>query len=491
MNIPVAVLIVFSLLQIIQSTGSGWWRPTSVQTTGPTSTIPVAVPATAAEPCDTLTTQPDAIVLSPDLPWTEPLTDPADPHRIFLLRGGLYRTSDKLWLKAGAPTAPLLIKPYNCEPVILHSSIRPASHTVLAGLTIEATGIEDIKWAIRLDGKNEEPIRNVTLRHNIIRGGTIDALRISGDVQTVELAGNDIDGGESGHDIFITAEGTAVLPAGITITRNLLTKAHFTSAAEDMIQIRDTGALTITENICTAGHNMEQCIDIKNTTAPLLIARNLFDGDNLHRAGTGADQAGGCMVIHEDDGHGEQHRIEYNEFRHCKGTIIRFATGSRAETSSAQVRYNLFLQAEEQASVMPVEIATDLHLLNNTFVGGTLKLGNSAQTRFPRGLRLQNNIFYQTAIEDHTPVTAPYDCTHNLLYQVDGAGFITAPCTQTTTADPQFIDSAHGNFYLLPSSPALNGGANGSTIGALPAIFPPTGLTHHLFLPLLRQETRR
>ena len=438
------------------------------------------------EPCDTEQTMPEAIVLSTEDPWSAALTDSTQPGTQFLLHGGLYQATDKLWLKAGTPSTPLLIKPYNCEAVTIQGSIRPNSDTTIAGIKIRAFGIDDIKWAIRFDGKNGGTITNTILRNNTILGGTIDAIRLSGDVHNIRIEGNHIDGGESGHDIFVTAETSGLQPSAITITQNRLTKQYFDQASEDMIQVRDTGAITITGNVCTDGLNMEQCIDIKSTTAPLLIAYNVFDGDNLHLLGKGEDLSGGCMVIHESDGHPEQHLIEHNSFHHCKGTAIRFASGLRDEQSSALLRYNLFLQSKITDGTILVEEATDLHFISNSVILGELKLGNSSQTRFPQNTVVQHNIFYQTAIDDNLlPSAAAYDCAYNLLYQLEGDGFSTASCSHTVNADPQFLDIVESDFHLQPGSPALGSGENGSDLGALPMKFPPEGLIYAVYLPFV------
>ncbi len=441
----------------------------------------------AEEPCDTEQTTLDAIVLSPeDSSWQTALTDSAHPGVNFLLHGGLYQMTDKLWLKAGTPTAPIVIKPYNCEAVTLQGSLRPNSYNIIAGIKIEALGIDDTKWAIRFDGKNAGTITNSVLRNSTILGGTIDAIRLSDDVHNILIQGNHIDGGESGHDIFITAETTGPMPSAITVRQNHLTKAYFDGASEDMIQVRDTGAITITGNICTNGLNMEQCIDIKSTVAPLFIAYNLFDGNNLHLLGTGEDLSGGCMVIHESDGHPEQHIIEHNTFRYCKGTAIRFASGLRDEQSSALLRYNLFLQSTITDGTILVEEATDLHFVSNSVILGELKLGNSNQTRLPQQTFFQNNIFYRTSIDDNLPPSASaYHCAYNLFYQLVGDGFSASPCAHTIEEDPQFLDFAKLDFHLQPGSPAIGGGASGDDIGAFSMKFAPDGLTYFVYLPLV------
>lgn len=460
-----------------------------------------AIVGPAREACTTEAQLTQAIILTPDANWQQALQENAQPGDTFLLRGGLYAATDKIWLKAGTAQAPITLKPYNCEAVTLHTSLRPNSYNIIAGLQIEAQGIRDQQWVVRFDGKNEGALTSIVLRNNLILGGTIDAIRISGNVQQVEISGNQIDGGRDGHDIFVTAEGVATLPTQIVISENRLTKAHFTDAAEDMLQVRDVGKVEFTHNTCTNGYDMEQCVDIKRTTEPLTVAYNLFDGDQLHLAGTGEDHAGGCMVIHEEDTTADQQIIEYNLFRHCKGSLIRFATGDGQGISSGLVRYNIFLQSQGATGALILESAVDTTLLNNTFIYGSLKLGNSEQSRLPQNTVIKNSIFYQTTIEDHMtsvahaalttsssipPVTTlmPYQCMYNLFYQLDGS-FAPGSCNSTVEAEPRFVNIGEADFRLQAGSPAIGEGENGADIGALAALLPFTDLTLQTYLPLL------
>ena len=459
-----------------------------------------AIVGPAREVCSTEAQLTQAIILTPEADWQQALQENAQPGDTFLLRGGLYAATDKIWLKAGTAQAPITLKPYNCEAVTLHTSLRPNSYNIIAGLQIEAQGISDQQWVVRFDGKNEGALTTIVLRNNLILGGTIDAIRISGNVQQVEISGNQIDGGRDGHDLFVTAEGVATLPTQIVISENQLTKAHFTTASEDMLQVRDVGKVEFTHNTCTNGYDMEQCVDIKRTTEPLTVAYNLFDGDQLHLAGTGEDHAGGCMVIHEEDTTVDQQIIEYNLFRHCKGSLIRFATGDDQSISSGLVRYNLFLQNQGAAGALVLESAVNTILLNNTFIYGSLKLGNSEQSRIPQNTVIKNTIFYQTTIEDHMPSAAqsalttssatpgatdlvPYQCMYNLFYQLDGT-FAPGSCSSTVEAEPRFINISEADFRLQATSPAIGEGENGADIGAFAALLPFANLTNHAYLPL-------
>lgn len=462
----------------------------------PTYGAPALV-AEARESCATEATLAPTIILTPDQDWEAILTDEVNEVQNFLLRGGIYRASDKLQLPPGLPGTPRLIKPYNCERVTIYGSLEPTSHTIIAGLHLEATERNNEKWTIRMNG-DEETLTDIVLRHNRITGGSIDAIRINDAVTDVIIKENHIDGGRNGHNLFVTGSVipsitvtstfSSAIPNNITITGNLLTKRHFATASEDMLQVRNVGLITVTHNTCANGSNMEQCIDIKRTTTPLLIAHNLFDGDTLHHTGQGEDGSGGCMVIHEEDTVADPHRIEHNFFRHCQRTVIRFATGGDEIVGSAHFRYNLLIQTAGAIQIVPVEAATNLLFEYNTMLYGTLKLGRGDQARSPTGLVLANNIFYRTEIEDHLSSSGqPYQCHHNLFYQQTGSKFEVSSCTASIEADPAFADLTLQNLYLRADSPAIGAGENDTLLGALPI---DTGqfVRHQLFLPMIWRE---
>lgn len=438
----------------------------------------------AREPC---VTDSAAVVLDTAVNWENAL-ETAQPGDRFLLRAGTYATADQLRLPAGSADQPIIIQPYNCEAVTLQGTIRPQSHNVLAGLRLELPKTSSENWVIRLDGKNLGHIEDVVIRNNTILGGKIDALRISDDVADVDITGNRIDGGSNGHVIFVTSENGLFLPDDIYIANNKLTKSYFMTTSEDMLQVRDARRVYFVRNTCTDGWLMEQCVDVKSTAVPLIITGNLFDGDNLHQGGPGEDGAAGCMVIHETDGHLENHRITDNYFANCTGTTIRFASGDLDEISRATVQRNVMVHpsSEMDAYVIPIWQAQDVVFSSNTIIRGHLKLGDSAQIKLPQGTVLQNNIFYQTRIDDRTlPPDSVYTCSHNLLYQTAGAGFVNSPCANTLFAAPMFVDLAGGDFHLQAGSPAQAAGINGVDLGAYP--YASIVFTSHLYLPAVQR----
>lgn len=449
----------------------------------------------ALEPCVSEATAANVTVVDPTDDWLQMLIS-AQPGSTFLFHAGVYRAQDKIWLPAGTADQPITLKPYNCEAVTLSASLRPLSHTLIAGLTIDARESSDADYVIRIDseykGNYWGTITQVLIRNNLIRGGSIDALRISDDATHITITGNHIDGGGTGHNIFVTSEKLLQRPDHIVITNNKLTKLLFDTPAEDMLQVRDVGYVEFTYNTCTDGLHMEQCVDIKTTTQPLLIAHNFFDGERLHQMGAGEDGADGCMVIHESDTVADQQVIEYNYFRRCKRAAIRFASGTGAGLiSSGRVRYNLFFQTSYHEGELPVVQAQNLEFLNNTMICGRFKLGNGDQTRLPVNTVIKNNIFYKSQIEDNTILpTAPYSCTHNLLFATLDSGFTVSGCTNTVSQDPQFAAVIFADFRLLATSPAVHAGEAQVDLGALASVQAesPVDLPYQLYLPAVQQS---
>ncbi len=439
----------------------------------------------AQEPCEDEQSTPGAIILSNQDDWEETI-DEAAPGSTLLLRGGEYQASDLVKLPAGTPGQPITLKPYGCEAVFLFASLRPQSHNIIAGLHLETKGVAKGDWVIRVDGKNLGHIEDVTIRYNTILGGVIDAIRILDDTRRVTIYGNTIDGGSNGHNIFVTAEKQILLPDEIEISQNRLSKQYYDSPAEDMFQVRDVANVSFTHNTCTDGLNMEECVDIKTTTVPILIQYNLFVGDRLQQIGKGEDGASGCLVIHESDGVADNHLIEHNYFQNCRGSSLRLATGQLGHVSRATIRWNLLTHASQEDTISIAQ-AQNVEFNHNTVINGQLKLGDSAQLRQPRNTVIKNNIFFRTRIEDRTsPPTSTYQCSHNLFFETTGSGLVRSPCSETVHADPQFVMLSAGKYHLRPETPANGRGDDSLPLGALGIdTLPPPVLTH---LPLVVRE---
>lgn len=419
------------------------------------------------EPCASEQTAPNTLVLTPADDWQTAITK-AGPGTTLLLHGGVYQASDKIWLPSGQADQWIILKPYNCEAVTLYTSLRPGSYNLIAGLHLEARGIGDLTWVIRIDGKNKGPVRHVVIRNNTILGGEKDALKVSADVADVRITGNHIDGGKASHNLNVQSEGTATAPDQIVISNNLLTKQYFNSDAEDMLQVIDAGNIEFSYNTCANGPSMEQCVDIKETRAPLNIHHNLFAGDTLHTVGSGVDGSAGCMVIHEHNKAPENHRIEQNFFRNCRDTVIRFASEGGNAIARATVINNVFVNpAATDADAILIWRAQDVVFENNTMIRGTLKLGADGDpTKIPQNTTLKNNIFYQTNIADRTQAPATYQCGYNLFFKVAGNLAPTRCQNSLWNVDPLLADPTQAAVQPASNSPACSAGESGANQGA-------------------------
>ena len=432
------------------------------------------------EPCATPVTTAGALVLTTTNDWQSALQNAA-PGTTLLLRAGVYQATQKLNINAGVAGSPVTVKPYNCEAVTLRGSFTPLSYTVIAGLRIEGVGlpVADLNYVIRVDGKNKGALRTLVVRNNTIVGGTVDAVRVNDDVVGLAFSGNNIDGGQGGHDLFVTTEVMPINPAkspdNVQITNNRFTKVYFQGTrSEDMFQVRDARQVRFTYNSCENGARMEQCIDIKSITVPMVIQYNRFDGSTLHQNGPGEDNSAGCMTIHEFDGHPENHLIEYNYFRNCRDTVIRFASEGGAAKSSGTVRYNVFLNPDAtDADGLLIWLAENVIFEHNTMIRGTLKLGrgdglSKSPPITPKNTVLKNNLFYLTRLDDNTKApTFVYTCSHNLFFTTTQRGNQALSCAQSQTADPLFTALANEDYRPLAGSPACGSGENGRDRGAL------------------------
>jgi hypothetical protein len=296
-------------------------------------------------------------------------------------------------------------------------------------------------------------------------------------VVDVSITGNRIDGGRLSHDLNVQSEVSYTVPAvapapdQIVISNNLLTKSYFAnSVSEDMLQVIDALNIEFSYNTCANGPAMEQCVDIKETRAPLHIHHNLFDGGSLHTVGDGVDHSAGCMVIHEHNKQPENHVIEYNKFRNCRDTVIRFASEGGNALARATVSHNVFINPDStDADGLLIWRAQDVVFENNTMINGDLKLGVAGDpTKTPVNTVLKNNIFYHTRIDDRTtPPTSTYQCSNNLFFQTTGNVDQTKCPNSQWNVDPLLMDVARELLNPAPTSPACTGGENGITEGAV------------------------
>lgn len=477
-DLPQTILLPLIQTDLVQTQGNGDASPALAAAGYGAATI-VGEPL---EACETEQTRPTARILTTAAAWQTALQNAA-PGTVFLLRGGLYQASQSVRIGAGLAGQPVTVKPYNCEAVTLRGGLQLQSYTLLAGLRIESALATQTgpSYALRIDGKTTVR-RGITIRHNTIVGGEIDAIRLNDQVSDVTITGNRIDGGKGGHDLFVTTETTPVVtaksPTNIVISNNRFTKVYYRAsgiASEDMFQVRDAQVIQFLANTCENGSRMEQCVDIKNVSAPLTIQGNLFNGATLQQDGPGEDRSSGCMVIHEFDGRPEAHLIERNYFRHCRTTIIRFASEGGLANSSGIVRYNVFLNAgSTDDEALLLWRSENVRFENNTMIRGVLKLGRGnglAQNPpiTPKNTTFKNNLFYQSRLDDNTRVPDfTYQCGFGLFFQLSQRGNRTFQCATSLTTDPRLTLLSAEDYRPAANSLACTSGENRTTIGAQP-----------------------
>ncbi|MEM7129377.1 MAG: hypothetical protein AAF702_23800 [Chloroflexota bacterium] len=427
-----------------------------------------SVIAQSLERCDTVETIPEATVLSTNDDW-QSVIESGQPGDTFLLRNGIYTLETFLRIPAGTSELAVTVKPYACEDVEIMGGLWLNAHNVIAGLHVEVSNEYDLRWVINVAGTEAAPVTNLIVRNNTILGGHGDAVRLWNNASTVLVSSNHIDGGQDGHDLLILGNTTTDLyPAEISIANNRLTQSYFQTPTEDMLQIRNAGSVFVIHNTCTDGLRMEECLDIKSTLAPVVVRQNLFDGEELHQEGSGEDNSTGCVVIHETDGVAERHLFSFNHFKNCEGSSIRMAMVD-GQVASGNFYNNLIEQshADVEDSLLAFWNTEKLSFINNTVIGGLLKLGNSSQNKLPTGLTIANNIFYETQIVDNT--FAPeysYVCSHNLTYETTGIGLNSDICLETINVNPHFVSPIGKEFTLRESSPAQEAGICQLDLGA-------------------------
>lgn len=149
----------------------------------------------------------------------------------------------------------------------------------------------------------------------------------------------------------------------------------------------------------------------------------------------------GCTYTYQSDGKGSE--IAYNL---CHDTQANLGTGIYLDNGSSNfiVHHNVVWNVSRNSLGLNAP-STNNKIYNNTFAGGAFGLVSSNLGSGPGqlpGTELKNNIF--TAPLRYTPTSpSPAPVLQNNIF---------------TGTDPQFVDSAHGNFQLTQTSPAIGAG---------------------------------
>jgi hypothetical protein len=259
-----------------------------------------------------------------------------------------------------------------------------------------------------------------------------------------------------------------------------------------VIAISSGNDIVIEKNWFTENYNIEEVIDIKsrNSTKPVIIRNNLFTNNFLGTRGgqdAGPGSGGPCIGIgdHDTPPNLLQHLVEGNWFEDCAAAGNReanfFINIGSSRSGSALIRNNVFFG---EALTEPRAIFNNAYntlVINNTIYRGGFKIGRAGGCIPANHLTFKNNIFYETYINDQTDSCSgnKYSVLYNDLYHLPRS-FERGNQAQNITANPQFVDPAHDNFTLQPTSPAIGTGEDGGDMGAIPSgeqrPLPPTNL---------------
>jgi hypothetical protein len=237
----------------------------------------------------------------------------------YLLEAGTY---DDLRIPSGAT-----VKPFDCADVTVRGTVSLADGATVAGMRITS----DAGWVMRISG------RDITVRHNVIRGGGIEAVRIYDDAANVRLVGNRLDGGRNNHVVKVKSERSGHNPADIVIRNNRFTKTYYSSGSEDLLQLEGHRNVRIINNTFSNNPRGEDGVDVKQGTQGMVMRRNRFLGGNIN---------GECLLV---QGSYADNIVKRNHFEDCKAISLgahpearsrpwwRFA-GNRLEDSSLRLR---------------------------------------------------------------------------------------------------------------------------------------------------------
>jgi hypothetical protein len=366
------------------------------------------------------------------------------------------------------------------------------SNAVLAGIDLESTTHRTL---ISLSD-----VSNVTIRNNKLSGGKNDAFNIGASANNIIYSGNDINSGSAGTacsgcgstggHTFTIGPYSGTPPNGVTIRGNRIRGSFFgdVMAGDDAIAVISGNNVVIEDNWIADHYNIEQILDIKqrNSTSPVTFRNNVVENNFLGTKGgqdNGPGSGGPCIVIGDHDSPSalKQHKIEGNWFEDCAHAsnpandwFISIGDGNRP--GSALVRNNVYYGRGAVNPNMIFNQAYNTLVLNNTIFRGGFKIGRSGGCIPANHLTFKNNIFYETYVNDQTD-SCPgnkYALLYNDLYNLP-KGFERGNQANNITANPQFVDSASGDFALKATSPAIDAGENGVDMGANPSSTSATG----------------
>ena len=374
-----------------------------------------------AAPARTCAGSPQCTVVNPSGAWQAAITG-ADPGDTILLQAGTYTASGTINVPAGRPGSPITIANHDGGAVTINGGLALNSHVLIQGLRIVRTSGN---YTIEVDRRTSTPKQDITLRYLDVLGGTIDAIRIRGNVQDTTLRDSRIDGGRDGLAMKVLCDDNSASPStsscswfpeNIVITNNEFSKNRSfptQTATEDLLTPEATGDIHITNNTFHSNPD-EQCIDVKaqRDDSVLVIARNWLRDCN-----------GGPFLIHGDQGQGRTEIIG-NRFEDG-GILIRFIQ------SDALILSNVF-------DGTPLTVADDeMTFAFNTFLGGSFKQGDQTGTPDETVL-IVNNIFSGTDFQCTSTGCGRPTVTRNVLFNTRNNQRLN--CQNCLSTDPLLSD---------------------------------------------------
>ena len=354
-------------------------------------------------------------MVSPSDAWQAAI-EGANAGDTILLRAGTYNAGGTIDIPAGSALSLVTVANYDGAAVTINGGLTISSHVLVEELAINRGS--GGSYAIEVDRRSATPKQNIDLRHLDVLGGTIDALRIRGNIQGTTIANSLLDGGRGGHVIKVRCDDNSNIMGGscnwlpaVTIMNNRLSKvrAFPGSNSEDLIQFDGAGDAVVTRNEFGDNPNGEDCLDWKPQGADgtsIQVSHNLFGncGGVLFQQG----RADGSTVI------------EGNRFEGGGSLLRQVHAGTRVINNV--VIGNLTVSA------------SNLTLGYNTFTG-PLKFGDTTQGA-PQGLEIINNIFSGTRFSCSSVGCGSYSATRNVIYQTSGS----FNCQSCISADPLLSD---------------------------------------------------
>ena len=352
----------------------------------------------------------------------------AGPGTTILLRDGTYDPSGTLDIPAGMTDFPIVIAKYNREaPRITGPVVFGNGHVLMEGLTVNAAA--ESNYAILIEKTTSgTPKQNIELKNLDVLGGTIEAIRLRGNVRGIAIRRSLIDGGRNNHTMKVRCQTTgscgSLIPENITIENNKFSKncAFPTAAGEDLLQFEGAGNATVIHNEFGNNPNGEDCVDWKSqgrTGTTIVFSHNLVDDCNFEGILFQQAQTNGTTTIEGNRFFGPQ--------------LLRHTH------AGTRVINNVF------SSGTTVVSADNLTVGFNTFLS-SFKFGD-ATAGPPQGLTLINNIFSGTRFSCTSSGCGSYTASFNVRYQTIGS----FTCSNCRTGNPMLT-----GYVISPSSSALD-----------------------------------